>query len=320
MTHSIEVCQLVKHFPRRKGYLEMARHPFRQEYVTALQGIDLQVERGELFGLLGPNGAGKTTLIKILATLVLPTSGSALVNGYDVTHAGARVRESIGYVMSDERSFHWRLTGRQNLRFFAALNNLPPAQTEKRIQETLTLLDLQDHADETFQNYSTGMRHRLAIARAMLTNPDILFLDEPTRSLDPSAAQALRQFIRRDLVEKHGKTVLLATHNLPEAEAMCDRLAIIHHGQIQAYGKLADLRAKLCRTPHYLVQTDNDANQATNLLKTLPGVMVLSDGRIALNGAHISDVIAALVARGVRLQAIIPEEVSLEDIFAQFVR
>ncbi|MBN1890765.1 MAG: ABC transporter ATP-binding protein [Thermoflexales bacterium] len=322
MPFAIQVDQLTKHFPRPKGYRDLLLRPFHQEYITALRGIDLRVEHGELFGLLGPNGAGKTTLIKILATLVWATSGQAWVNGHNVQRDGMRVRQSIGYVMSDERSFYWRLTGRQNLSFFAALNNLSPEQARRRVDETLSLVELTDQADVTFQNYSTGMRHRLAIARALLTQPDIMFLDEPTRSLDPGTAHTLRQFIRHDLVEAHGKTVLLATHNLSEAEALCDRLAIIDHGQVQVCGTLAEIRAKLTPPRRYTLRVQDGADLLATIVGQLPGVRLSAgDHSLTLDGAtRMSDVISALVAGGVGLDACIPEELPLEDVFKQFTQ
>jgi ABC-2 type transport system ATP-binding protein len=328
MPPAIQVDQLTKRFPRPKGYRDLLLHPFHQGYITALRGINLQVEHGELFGLLGPNGAGKTTLIKILATLVWATSGQAWVNGHDVKRDGMRVRQSIGYVMSDERSFYWRLTGRQNLNFFAMLNNLSAEQAQRRVDETLSLVGLSDQADVNFQSYSTGMRHRLAIARALLTQPDIMFLDEPTRSLDPGTAHTLRQFIRRDLVEEHGKTVLLATHNLGEAEALCDRLAIIDHGQVRVCGTLAEIRARLVPHRRYTLRVQDGAERLAAIVQQLAGVTPFLNGALSagdhslvLDGAVcMSDVISALIAGGVRLEACIPDELSLEDVFKQFTQ
>src|SRR5262249_45820917 len=174
-----------------------------------LDGVSFDVHQGEIFGLLGPNGAGKTTLLKVLSCLVSPTSGSAFVQGSDIAVAEHRVKTSIGLVTSDERSFYWRLSGRENLHFFAALYNLPRPDIRRRCQGLLEKVELLKHADQPFMEYSTGTKQRLAIARALLHDPPVLFMDEPTRSLDPTAAKHLREFVVSTLNRKEGKTVLL---------------------------------------------------------------------------------------------------------------
>jgi ABC-2 type transport system ATP-binding protein len=176
----IQVRNLSKIFPVAKTYRELLFSPFRHNTVTALRGIDLTIEKGDLFGLLGSNGAGKTTLIKILCTLVLPTKGSASIDGLDVCKNPEKIKPKLGYVIGDERSFYWRLTGRQNLRFFAVLSNIPQVQIDKRVSSLLDIVGLNGHGDKMFKEYSTGMKKMLAIARGMLTNPDILIMDEPT--------------------------------------------------------------------------------------------------------------------------------------------
>ena len=238
---AIKVNEIIKVYPVIKGYRELILHPFRKKGVNALNGVSLEVKQGECLCLLGPNGAGKTTLIKILTTLVLPDGGQAWVNGYNVTKDPAKVKNSVGYAISDERSFYWRLTGRQNLNFFAALNGLFLEKRRKMIQDVLELTDLGDAADLRFNTYSTGMRQMLVFARALLSNPAILFVDEPTRSLDPQAAHRVRQFIRKELVDKQGKTVFWATHNLSEAEEYSHKIAVINKGRIKAWGTMGDL-------------------------------------------------------------------------------
>jgi ABC-2 type transport system ATP-binding protein len=231
MSHIIETFDLTKRYPQIKRYHEIVIHPFQKREITALDGVNIRVKRGEVFGLLGPNGAGKTTLIKTLCTLLLPNEGRALVNGYDIVKEEREVKRCIGYVVNDERSFYWRLTGRQNLGFFAMLNNLTPDRANRRIDEVLQLVGLEANGDKRVKDYSTGMKQKLAIARGMLSDPEVLFLDEPTRSLDPMIAKSLREFIRRNIAEGQGKTVFLSTHNLGEAEELCDRLAIIDRGK-----------------------------------------------------------------------------------------
>jgi ABC-2 type transport system ATP-binding protein len=204
--------------------------------MAALDGVDLAVRPGEIFGLLGPNGAGKTTLLKILCTLLLPTSGRAVVNGYDVVEAPSTIRQVVGYCLDTERSFYYRLTGRQNLVFFATLNNLGAGERARRIPEVLESVGLQGAADARFMTYSKGMQQKLGLARALLTDPAVLLLDEPTKSLDPGAAAEFHRFLRGTLAEQRGKTILLVTHSLEECRACCDRIAIMDRGQIVFQG------------------------------------------------------------------------------------
>jgi len=217
-------------------------HPLRRRPpISALQDLTLTVRCSEVLGLLGTNGAGKTTLLKILATLVLPNAGQAAVHGWDVVRDADQVRRIVGLVTSEERSFYWQLTGLENLEFFAAFQGLAARATVARIEELRWTLGL-EALDRRFGLYSTGMRHRLAIARALLPQPTVLLLDEPTRSLDPLATAALHRLIRATLVAKLGCTIVIATHSLAEAEALCDRLAILHQGRLLAYGTVLELR------------------------------------------------------------------------------
>jgi ABC-2 type transport system ATP-binding protein len=221
----------------------MLFRPFDRRWVTALDGVNLQVGQGEIVGLLGPNGAGKTTLLKILCTLLLPTDGRAAVNGHDVVQAPRSVRRAVGYCLDTERSFYHRLTGRQNLAFFAALNNLGSQQTPARIAEVLGMVGLNGAAGEPFMTYSKGMQQKLGLARALLTDPAVLLLDEPTKSLDPGAAGEFRRFLRSILMGRLGKTILLVTHSLEEARLCCDRLAIMHQGRIIFQGVWPEVEA-----------------------------------------------------------------------------
>lgn len=211
--------------------------------VTAVSDLHLTIAPGELFGLLGPNGAGKTTLVKMLCTLIQPTAGSARVAGHELAQAGA-IRAAVGLVVSDERSFFWRLSARRNLDFFAALHGLNGRSARQRIQQVLTDVDLLDVADRRFSSFSSGMRQRLAIARALLHHPHILFLDEPSRSLDPTATQRLHDLIRH-LQDQREMTVFLITHDLAEAEKLCYRVALMHQGRIRAVGRPEALREQL---------------------------------------------------------------------------
>ena len=208
--------------------------PFRRHPpVIALDDVNLLLGHGEVLGLLGTNGAGKSTLLKILATLILPNAGRVSVHGWDVATDADRVRRLVGFASGDERSFYWRLTGRQNLEFFAAFQGLAPRVARGRIETLRERLGL-EALDRRFALYSTGMRHRLALARALLAEPAILLLDEPTRSLDPLATAAVHDLIRTTLLGERGCTLVVATHDLAEAEALCDRVAILHRGRLVA--------------------------------------------------------------------------------------
>ena len=244
-TYAIETQELTKRFVLDRGFLDVIRNTGKRDVLTTLEGVNITVRKGEVLGLLGPNGAGKSTLIKILCTLILPTEGNAYVNGYDVVKEGQKARSSIGFVTTDERSFYWRLSGRENLQFFATLHNLPQAQVKDRIDELLDVVHLKNRADEPFLNYSAGMKQRMAIARGLLNDPKVLFMDEPTRSLDPGAAKSLRDFIREHIVEERGKTVFISTHQLDEAEQLCDKVAILDEGRIKVQGSPVELKGSL---------------------------------------------------------------------------
>jgi len=228
-----------------RGFLDVIRNAGQKEVLTTLIDVNIRVGKGEVLGLLGPNGAGKSTLIKILCTLILPSEGDAYVNGYDVVKEGQKARASIGFVTTDERSFYWRLSGRENLQFFATLYNLPQSDVKARVEELLEVVHLKKRADEPFLSYSAGMKQSMAIARGLLNDPAVLFMDEPTRSLDPGAAKGLRQFIKEHIVEEKGKTVFISTHQLDEAEELCDRVAILDEGRIKADASPADLKSSL---------------------------------------------------------------------------
>jgi ABC-2 type transport system ATP-binding protein len=203
---------------------------------AALTDVALEVRAGEFLGLLGPNGAGKTTLFKVLSTLILPDEGHATVFGYDVVRDAGQARRVLAPVIADERSLHWRLTATENLRLFAALHGVPAREVTLRISELLDLVGLEADGRQLVATFSSGMKQRLLLARALLARPRVLLLDEPTRSLDPVSARTLRTFLREELVGKHGCTVLLATHNAEEAFGLCDRVAVLDRGRVLATG------------------------------------------------------------------------------------
>lgn len=324
--YAIEVQNLYKSFPKFKRYREMLKHPFRRERIPALMGVDLKVKKGELFVLLGPNGAGKTTLIKTLCTLILPNKGTAYVNGYDILEEGDAIRHSIGYVISEERSFYWRLTGRQNLKFFAALYNLFGTEADRRIETVLRITGLSDIKDKMFMDYSTGMRQKLGIARGLLIEPEILFMDEPTRSLDPNIAEQFREFVIEHLVKKRGKTVFFSTHNLHEAE-ISDSLAIIHQGKIRLQGPLKEIRGEDryfvigLKAPENGIINTIEKMDMVQSLKKLPGSSGGQDMEIEISldegRGDISDLIGEIVRMRGKILSCFPRKTSLQEIFRQ---
>ena len=211
--------------------------------LTAVDRLSISVRAGEMFGILGPNGAGKTTIIKMLTTLLPPTSGGALVAGYDVIHCATQVRRLIGYV-PQLVSADGSLTGRENLLILAKLYHIPRKDREDRIQDALRFMGLVDVANKMVREYSGGMIRRLEIAQSMLHRPRVLFLDEPTLGLDPVARRALWEHIRH-LRSEYGTTILLTTHYMEEADELCDRLAIMHMGNVAAIGTPSELKASV---------------------------------------------------------------------------
>ncbi|MCP3919699.1 MAG: ABC transporter ATP-binding protein [bacterium] len=228
---------LVKRYPRSIDLLRVLRHPLQRPEVTALDGIDLELEPGRIVGLVGRNGAGKTTLLKILAGLVLPSEGRVRVAGVDPTH-GAAVRDAVNLVVADERSFYWRLTVRENLRFFATLQRLAGPARNARVDGCLERFGLASVADVAFRQLSTGMRQRLAVARGLLVDPQILLLDEATRSLDPLAARNLREQVRQMARERDDRLVIYSTHTLSEVDELCDEVVAIAAGRVTAREEL----------------------------------------------------------------------------------
>ena len=328
MEYAIETFNLTKKFIPPKGFIGLL-HPLKKKEVLALDDVNLKIRNGDLFGILGPNGAGKTTLIKVLCTLILPTSGTAYVNGYDVIKEERGVKASIGLVTGEERSFYWRLTGRQNLLFFASLHNFSASVAQKRVNDVLNSVGLEDKADDKFHSYSTGMKQKMAIARGLLNEPEILLMDEPTKSLDPSAAQNLREFIKERLVKDQGKTVFLSTHHLEEAEQICDRIAIINKGTIKAYGTLNELRDMISKRKIYIIKLKKLSNTVLDQLRDVNGVIDFSahassdavtlEIQLSNTESVLPQIIAMIVNTGGEIHACSTKEIVINDIFSQLM-
>lgn len=298
---------------------------FRRQRVEreALRGVSFEIGEGELFGLLGPNGAGKTTLVKILATVLLPTSGTVEVRGFDVVREAGRIRERIGLVFGGERGLYGSLTARDTLRFWGTLHGLAWTETRRRSDELLALVGLADRADERVHTYSRGMKQRLHLARGLVSQPEVLLLDEPTIGLDPVAARELRAIVRS--LRRDGTTVLLTTHNMAEAEDLCDRVAFISEGRID----VLDSPRQLTRAAAELSQiealfpaatTDNVARE----LEALAGVRAVrrsTTERDALqltidaDRSALSRVLAVLAVHDVEHVAM--REPTLEDVYVR---
>ncbi|MFQ5702090.1 MAG: ABC transporter ATP-binding protein [Acidobacteriota bacterium] len=324
MPDAIRVEGLSRTFIRRRSLRDTLTHPWvKAERVLALEDVSFRVERGEIFGLLGPNGAGKTTLLKILSCLILQNRGRVSVNGYDTLQHETLVKASIGFVTSDERSFYWRLSGRENLHFFARLYNLPPDRVKKRCQTLLDQLDLTGKADHAFMNYSSGMKQRMAVARALLHDPPILYMDEPTRSLDPLAAKHVRELIMETLNGRQGKTILLATHNLSEAEQMCSRIAILHKARVRKLGTLDEIRAGTPGRERYDLEVSGVA--AEGIPRQVEGTVVhveratqrtiLLRADVEPGGPALTRLLSELVGRGATIVSCDRTGASLQEIF-----
>jgi ABC-2 type transport system ATP-binding protein len=310
----------------RKVYVS-TRGVFRRQKVenVALGGIELRIERGVLFGLLGPNGAGKTTTTKILTTLLLPTSGTARVLGLDVARQTGELRRRIGFVFGGERGLYWRLSGYDNLRYFADLYRIPPAVTRRRIPELLEQLGLAGRERDKVESYSRGMKQRLHLARGLLNDPEVLFLDEPTIGLDPLGARDLRALVRG--LADAGKTVFLTTHYMFEADAICDRVAVINKGRIVAEGTPDSLKAGVAGVGVVEFEVDALAEEKAEQLRGLPGVTTVTvkpqevTQLVTIGCADPATVMTQLgrVLDGTRLQRIASREATLEDAYVALV-
>lgn len=308
-------CQgVVKDFRRGRG--------LKRRVVRALDRATLTLQQGELFGLLGPNGAGKTTLVRCIATLLIPDAGTIRIFGHDAFKESLFCRQCIGLLTSGERTLYWKLSARDNLRFFAALYGLTGKERDRRIEYLLELLGLKDVANERLERYSSGMKQKVSLARAMLHNPQVLLLDEPTLGLDPQFGRFIRRFIKEELNQKQGKTILLTTHYMDEADELCDRIAFINRGRIVDIKTPEQYKRDIPHTEVLEVRCLGQPDISS--LKSLDGIervqAEFNDGittlRIVAPRAErvLSDVIEAVRSQA-RILGIDVKEPTLEDVF-----
>jgi ABC-2 type transport system ATP-binding protein len=286
-TPAIRVSGLTKRFAVRRGLADLLRlRP--QTITTVVDGVTFDVHVGEVFGVLGPNGAGKTTIFRMLSTLVLPDEGTALVCGNDVCLEPRAVKHALAVVSSDERTLNWRLSARENLLVFAALQRVPRHEVSDRVTSVLKIVGLASTGRKMVAAFSSGMRQRLLISRALLSQPRVLLLDEPTRALDPISAQELRDFLRQELIQRQGCAIILATHNADEALGFCDRLVVLNRGRVLATGTAAQLSARFGEERYRIVTTDPD-HPCFARLEALGRIQHVLRQQPTIEGWHVVD-------------------------------
>lgn len=322
---AIEAMSLTKRYPHQRGLAEVfSREPAVE--TTALRDVSLEVEEGEVYGLLGPNGSGKTTFLKLLSTILSPTSGTARILGHDIDHDDRRVRNLVSLVTGEERSLYWRLTARQNLEFFARLYSLNGIRVKSKVDELLELFDLRDVGNLRVAEFSTGMKQRLAIARGLLNGPKVLFLDEPTRGLDPIAAHSLLSGVRERAVDYFANTVILTTHIMREVEQLCERIAVLNRGQLAFKGTVAGLRSSLERTERYAITTTPLSEECFQKLRDRDGITSCSrndpdNGTTEIELVFssqcigLSEILKYLLSSNIEIVRCTKKEQSLEEMF-----
>jgi ABC-2 type transport system ATP-binding protein len=316
----VEATDLRRSYRTRTGIVKREKKD-----VEAVRGVSFGIEQGELFGLLGPNGAGKTTTIKMLITLLLPTSGRASVLGHDVVDAPRDVRRHIGYVFGGDRGLYERLSALDNLRYFAELYSVPPREQRQRIGALLELVGLTGREKERVEGFSRGMRQRLHIARGLLHDPEVLFLDEPTIGIDPVGARELRSTIAT--LREQGKTILLTTHYMFEADELCNRIAVIRDGQIVAEGTPAALKQRVTAGTVVEVEIFGLPSTTVDRVREVEGVRSVSledrgQAQVMLvqvePGAEVTSGVLGHLA-GTRVGRVSSREPTLEDAYVELV-
>jgi ABC-2 type transport system ATP-binding protein len=327
---ALRLRHLSKRFHVRRGLIATLRRSGRDGWVHAVQDVSCDVQPGEFFGLLGPNGAGKTTLFKMLATLTSPDEGTATVYGADVMRQPREVRRMVAPVAADERGLHWRLSALENLRLFATLYDLRGEALGERIDEVLGVVGLKGAERRVVGTYSSGMRQRLLIARALLIRPRVLLLDEPTRSLDPVSARDFRNFLRDEVVGPGKCTVVMATHSAEEALELCDRVAVLHKGRLLAVGAARALEREYS-DDRYRIRARDAAHRGWRMLESEGLIERRSVGEVDADGwtsveCHVpggrdaaAHVLASLIDAGVGVAGFDRVELSLADLIERIV-
>lgn len=296
--------------------------------LVALRDVNVEIKRGELFGLLGPNGAGKTTLIKILTTLLAPTSGTAWVAGLDVEKEPAKIRSRINMVSGGESSGYGLLTVRENLWMFSQFYGLDSGLANQRIKQLLEVVGMGDRLNTKSSDLSTGLRQKMNIVRGFLTDPEVLFLDEPTLGLDVGAARDVRKFIRQWIDRDSTRTLLLTTHYMVEADELCDRVAIINEGRVLACDTPSNLRHSLQRDAIFRLEVSPLDGMGVESLRSLPGVKQLvpreKDGSVVLEFILTEEpvlgaVVNTLTVSDIQILNLEKREPTLEDVFIDLV-
>jgi ABC-2 type transport system ATP-binding protein len=305
-------------------------HIYPRKSQPALDDVSFGVNPGEIFGLLGPNGAGKTTLVRILSTLIIPTSGKASVCGYDIRKEEAKVRSSLGVVIGEERAFYYRLNGFQNLEFFGGILGLRGKELKSRIEESLKLVGLENDRKLPFMKYSTGMKKKLNIARGLLIDPSVYLLDEPNSGIDPDSAIKIRQLIV-DLKEK-GKTILLTTHNMDEADRLSDTIGILREGKLVAVDTPGNLRRSLKKRilkvefkeeelgsyKEKILKLSEKLKESKEILDTS-----IKDFSLTINlqdQSTINQILSLISASNIGVMSTKVEEANLEDVFVEITK
>ena len=333
MSYAVETRDLTRVFAGKRHLLRRRKKASQGPEdsagpVTALDGVTMQIKEGELFGLLGPNGAGKTTLIKILCTLLLPTSGQAYVAGYDVAKDVFPIRQRISMVSGGETTGYGLLTTRENIWMFSQFYGVTSKDANDRIDELMDIFSLRDRRDAKVRTLSTGQRQKMNMIRGFVTDPDILFLDDPTVGLDVNAARTIRDYVSKWVQEQKGKTVLLTTHYMSEAYEMCDRIAIIDNGRILACDTPENLKKMVRLDTTFRLEIDPIRD--TSGFGRIPGVKnysVKDDASkntsyltFILDGeAPVADILSHIMAQGSRVHSLQKSDPTLEDVFVSMV-
>ena len=321
---AIQSNNLTKEFTYGNGFLKKIRK-IPPKKLVAVDDVTLDIRERELFGLLGPNGAGKTSIIKMLATLLLPDSGSATVNGWDVEKNSFEVRMSIGVTLSSERQLYWKLSARENLEYFSSLYLIHPREIRERVSNLVDMMGLADSQEKLIESFSSGNRQKVSLARALLNDPPILFLDEPTIGLDPSYSLHFRKMIRDVVNKKEKKTILLTTHYMEEAHMLCDRIAFLNMGKIVALD-----------TPKNLIKSIDEKETVTftisrfekTLLKKIESLEAVTSAihyteaeneilKVYTDSTSgcLQDIISILTERRIKILAFKSSKPTLEDVF-----